>query len=57
LLFRPHFKEVLFIGEKHPLKVFITLEDDCNGVYVTHKSKDGFIVKELRNGNSNAAFS
>ncbi|MGV3695562.1 hypothetical protein [Flavobacterium sp.] len=53
----PILKQALLIDEKHPLKVFITLEDDCNGVFVTNKSKDGFTVKELRNGTSNAAFS
>jgi hypothetical protein len=33
------------------------LEGDCNGVYVTEKSKQGFTVKELQNGNSNVSFS
>ncbi len=45
------------IDEKHPLKVFIQLEGDCNGVYVTDKSNSGFRVKELNNGNSNVSFS
>lgn len=57
ILLDPILKQSLFIDDKHPLKVFITLEDDCNGVYVTNKSKDGFTVKELRSGNSNASFS
>lgn len=57
ILLDPILKESLFIDEKHPLKVFITLEDDCNGVFVTKKTKDGFTVKELKNGNSNASFS
>src|SRR5690606_1516347 len=43
--------------ENHPLKVFIQLEGDCNGVYVTNKSADGFTVKELQRGNSNVSFS
>lgn len=50
-------KEALFIDEKHPLKVFIQLEGDCNGVYVTNKTKNGFEVKELANGTSNTKFS
>ena len=45
------------IDEKHPLKVFIQLEGDCNGVFVTDKSNIGFRVKELNKGNSNVSFS
>lgn len=45
------------IDETHPLKVFIQLEGDCNGVYVTEKSANGFRVKELNQGNSNVSFS
>jgi hypothetical protein len=45
------------IDEKHPLKVFIQLEGDCNGVFVTDKSNTGFRVKELNKGNSNVSFS
>ena len=47
----------IFVDENHPLKVFIQLEGDCNGVFVTEKSKNGFKVKELQNGNSNVSFS
>lgn len=47
----------LFVDEEHPLKVFIQLEGDCNGVFVTEKSIDGFKVKELNNGKSNISFS
>lgn len=50
-------KEALYIDDKHPLKVFIQLEGDCNGVFVTEKSKNGFKVKELANGTSNTKFS
>lgn len=45
------------IDDKHPLKVFIQLEGDCNGVFVTDKSNVGFRVKELNQGNSNVSFS
>lgn len=45
------------IDENHPLKVFIQLEGDCNGVFVTDKSNIGFRVKELNKGNSNVSFS
>ncbi len=47
----------IVVNEKHPLKVFIQLEGDCNGVYVSEKSAKGFVVKELQNGNNNVNFS
>lgn len=47
----------IFVDEKHPLKVFIQLEGDCNGVFVTTKSANGFTVKELQGGQSNVSFS
>lgn len=53
----PIFSKNIFVDEKHPLKVFIQLEGDCNGVFVTNKSKNSFTVKELANGKSNVKFS
>jgi hypothetical protein len=53
----PVLKKSLHVDNDHPLKVFITLEGECNGVYVTNKSVDGFDVKELNSGNSNVSFS
>lgn len=53
----PIFAKNIFVDEKHPLKVFIQLEGDCNGVFVTNKSKNGFTVKELNRGKSNVKFS
>lgn len=47
----------IFVSEEHPLKVFIQLEGNCNGVYVTDKTAEGFKVKELNNGTSNVSFS
>lgn len=47
----------LNISKKHPLKVYITPEGDCNGVYVTNKSANGFDVVELQGGKSNIQFS
>ena len=44
------------VNEKHPLRVFIQLEGDCNGVYVTNKTENSFEVKELSGGNSNVKF-
>lgn len=47
----------IFVDENHPLKVFVQLKGDCNGVYVTNESATGFTVKELQGGTSNVAFS
>ncbi|SFD90866.1 Outer membrane protein OmpA [Chitinophaga sp. CF118] len=44
------------VDEKHPLKVFIQLEGECNGVFVTNKSAKGFDVKELQGGKSDVSF-
>ena len=57
IIIDPIFAKNIFVDEKHPLKVFIQLEGDCNGVFVTNKSKNSFTVKELNNGNSNTKFS
>jgi hypothetical protein len=40
---------------QHLMKVFIQLNDDCNGVYVK-VGQTGFDVYELQNGKSNASF-
>lgn len=44
------------INDKHPLRVYIQLEGDCNGVYVTNKTATGFDVIELQHGTSNSPF-
>ncbi len=44
------------INQQHPLRVMITLNDNCNGVYVTNRTATGFDVVELNNGTSNASF-
>lgn len=53
----PLFSKNIIVDQNHKLKVFIQLEGDCNGVYVTNKTAEGFLVKELQNGQSNVAFS
>lgn len=53
----PIFAKNIVVNEKHPLRVFIQLEGDCNGVYTAEKTKKGFKVKELNNGKSNTTFS
>ena len=53
----PDFSNNIQVDEKHPLKVFIQLEGNCNGVFVTQKTAQGFKVTELQYGNSNVPFS
>lgn len=53
----PTLSKNIRVDADHPIKVFVQLEGDCNGVYVTNKSATGFTVKELQNGRSNANFS
>ncbi|MCX7863348.1 MAG: hypothetical protein N2449_10185 [Bacteroidales bacterium] len=52
----PILSKNILVDEQHPLKVFIQLEGDCKGVYVTNKSKEGFEVIELQDGTSNVPF-
>ena len=47
----------IFVDSLHPLKVFIQLEGECNGVYVTNKTATGFDVVELQGGLANVSFS
>lgn len=47
----------IFVDEKHPLKVFVQLEGNCQGVFVSNKSANGFTVEELNFGKSNTPFS
>jgi hypothetical protein len=51
----PIFLQTVTVNEQHPLKVFITLTDECNGVFVK-KGSDHFTVHELASGRSNATF-
>ncbi len=44
------------VNEQHPLRVYITLKGECNGVFVTNENDKGFDVIELANGKSNAKF-
>jgi hypothetical protein len=50
------FLETVTIDAVNPMKVFVQLEGDCNGVYVS-KGLSGFDVIELANGASNVPFS
>lgn len=53
----PNFSKNIRVDNQHPLKVFIQLEGDCKGVFVTNKSANSFDVKELQGGASNVEFS
>jgi len=50
------FLETVTIDGTNPMKVFVQLEGDCNGVYVS-KGATGFDVIELKGGTSNVPFS
>jgi hypothetical protein len=50
------FSKNVAVNAKHPLRVFVQLEGNCNGVYITNKTSVGFEVIELVNGQSNTKF-
>lgn len=52
----PIFAKNITVNDKHPLRVFIQLNGDCNGVYTTNINGNGFDVVELKGGNSNVKF-
>ena len=52
----PVFAKNIVVNDQHPLRVFIQLEGDCKGVYVSNKTNSSFEVKELNGGNSNVKF-
>jgi len=51
----PAFLETVTIDGKHPVKVFVQLMGEANGVYV-QRGTTGFEVIELNNGQSRAEF-
>lgn len=51
----PMFLETVTINKSNPIRVFVTLNGDCKGIYV-QKGTNGFDVIELDGGNSNVAF-
>jgi hypothetical protein len=51
----PLFLETVTINETNPMKVFIQLNDDCNGTFA-ERGKTGFDVIELQQGQSSARF-
>ncbi len=53
----PIFARNIVVSDAHPLRVFVQLEGNCQGVYVENKTASGFDVSELNGGNSNVTFS
>lgn len=53
----PIFAKNIIVDEKHPIKIFVQPEGECNGVYIANKSANSFDVIELQSGNSNISFS
>ncbi len=52
----PTFAKNIAVNEKHPLRVYIQVEGDCKGVFVTNKTTNGFDVVELDGGKSSTSF-
>ncbi len=52
----PIFAKNAAITSAHPLRVFVQLEGDCHGVFISGKCATGFDVTELNNGSSNTPF-
>jgi len=50
------FTKNIIVNDQHPLRVFVQLEGDCKGVFVSNQTADGFDVTELQGGNSNVNF-
>lgn len=51
------FSRAITVDDVNPVKVFVQVEGDCNGVFVANKTKEGFDVRELRGGRSHVPFS
>lgn len=52
----PKFLQTVTIDFSHPMRVFVQLLENCNGVYVTNRTATSFDVMELNSGSSNAEF-
>ena len=52
----PIFAKNAAISAVHPLRVFVQLEGDCHGVFISGKCATGFDVTELSNGTSSTPF-
>lgn len=57
IIIDPIFAKNIIVNEKHPLRVFVQLKGDCNGVYVSNETANSFDVVELKGGTTNTKFS
>ncbi|MFN8398118.1 MAG: hypothetical protein U0176_26115 [Bacteroidia bacterium] len=53
----PIFAKNIVVNSQHPLRVFVQLEGNCQGVFVENKTRNSFDVTELNGGSSNVSFS
>ena len=53
----PIFARNIVVNAQHPLRVFVQLEGNCQGVFVENKTGSSFDVTELNGGTSNTPFS
>ncbi len=53
----PEFLQTVTIDAQHPMMVFVQVEGDCKGVYITNKTSTSFDVNELQGGTSSLSFS
>jgi hypothetical protein len=51
------FLETVHIDDEHPYRVFLQMEGDCKGLFVSNKTETGFEVREIQGGQSDIAFS
>ncbi len=54
IVFDEAFKDM--ISQEIPINVIATPTSECNGIFVSGVTKEGFAVKELSSGRSNASF-
>ncbi len=52
----PEHLQTVTINAQNPMLVFVQVEGNCKGVYVTDKTATGFDVDELQGGTSNVSF-
>ena len=52
----PNFAKNIVVNAQHSLRVFVQLEGESKGVFVSNKTANGFDVQELDGGNNNTPF-
>ena len=54
--FEPVFLQTVTMNAEHPPVIRLTPTADCRGLFVSHWTVEGFTIKELAGGKSNASF-